>query len=127
MRQHSVLLASAIALVGCARGSSAPPAPAPLDPVGVYRFETAYQGQTVTGRVTVSGEPGSYSGSVEPDAVAPPMDIYSVVVQGQQMTLVCDAGGDDLVMTLTFSGDDFTGTWVLGMDGGEVKGARVRQ
>jgi hypothetical protein len=127
MRQYSVLLASAIALVGCARGSSAPPAPQPLDPVGVYSFETAYQGQAVTGRVTIRGEPGSYSGIIEPDAVAPPMDIYSVVVDGQQVTVVADAGYDDLVITMKFTGDSYTGTWVLGVDGGEMKGTRVRQ
>lgn len=126
-RATSVLLSSALVVAACARGAATPPAPAPLDPTGTFSFETTFQGQAITGQIIVRGEAGQYTGSVEPDAVAPPVEIYSVQVEGQQMTVVGDAGGEDLVITMTFTGDTYTGTWVLGFDGGDIKGARVQQ
>lgn len=126
LRVSSALIATAVA-AACARGGAEPPTPAPLDPVGTYSFETTVEGQTVTGRVVIRGEPGSYTGMIEPDVGPPPMEIYSVTVDGQQLTAVADAGGEDVVLTLTFDGDNFTGTWVLGFDSGVLVGRRIRQ
>ncbi len=131
-RTSSLFLALAVAAgtVACAAKASVdapPPAPAPLDPVGVYSFSTLYQGEPMTGRIVIRGAPGSYTGVVEPTAGAPPVEIYSVTVEGQQVRILADAGGDDLMMTMTFTGDQYTGSWVLGFDSGEMTGTRVQQ
>jgi hypothetical protein len=64
---------------------------------------------------------------VEPDAGAPAVEIYSVTVEGQQLMVLADAGGDDLVITMTVTGDRFTGSWILGFDSGEMTGSRIPQ
>lgn len=110
-----------------AKGAVEAPVPVPLDPVGVYSFSTIYQGEPMTGRIVIRGGPGSYSGMVEPDAGAPAVEIYSVTVEGQQLMVFADAGGDDLVITMTVTGDRFTGSWVLGFDSGEMTGSRIPQ
>jgi hypothetical protein len=98
-----------------------------LDPVGVYNFEASFEGQMINGRIVIRGEPGSYTGMVEPTTGPPPVEIYSVSVEGQVMTIFGDAGGEDLVITLTFVGNTYTGTWALGFDSGELSGSRVEQ
>jgi hypothetical protein len=99
-----------------------------LDPVGTYTFATTFQGAEISGQVIIRGEPGSYTGMVEPTTGPTAVEIYSVTVEGQTLTLYADAGGEDLVMTMTFAGgDSYTGSWMLGFDSGEVTGERVRQ
>ncbi|NIM52270.1 MAG: hypothetical protein GTN62_13355 [Gemmatimonadales bacterium] len=127
------LLLAVGAAVGCASGTAgAPPAtaepePEAVDPVGTYSFETTYQGQTVTGRIVITKTGESFGGVLEPDAGPPPVDIYRVTVDGQEMTVIGDAGGEDLVITMTFTGDTYTGSWVLGFDSGELKGERIKR
>ncbi|MGD2135179.1 MAG: hypothetical protein PVF27_03420 [Gemmatimonadales bacterium] len=130
LRLSAGLIAAAVLAAGCARGGGEPPAPVtppPIDPVGAYSFETTVEGQTVTGRVVIRGEPGNYTGMIEPDMGPPPIEIYSVTVEGQQVTVVGDAGGEDVVITMTFEGDTYTGNWVLGFDSGEISGRRIEQ
>jgi hypothetical protein len=103
------------------------PTPAPLDPVGVYSFSTIYQGGPMTGRIVIRGAPGSYTGMVEPAGGPPPTQIYSVTVEGQKLLILADAGGEDLMLEMTFTGDRYTGSWMLGFDSGEMTGARVPQ
>lgn len=126
----ALIIGVAAGTVACAAKApvdAPPPAPAPLDPAGVYSFSTIYQGEPMTGRIVIRGVPGSYTGVVEPTAGAPPVEIYSVMVEGQQVRILADAGGEDLMMTMTFTGDQYTGSWVLGFDSGEMTGTRVRQ
>ena len=131
MRRTAILvLALAGGLAACAakggvEASAPAPAAAPLDPVGVYSFSTTYQGGPMTGRIVIRGAPGSYTGTVEPAGGPPPTEIYSVIVEGQELQIVADAGGDDLTIAMKFSGDRFTGSWLLGFDSGEMTGTRV--
>ncbi len=108
-----------------------PPAPAQqeaLDPVGTYTFSTTFQGMTVSGRIIIRGEPENYTGMVEPTEGPPPVEIYAVMVEGQKITVYADAGGDDLIMTMEFAGgSSYTGSWMLGFDGGELTGEKVEQ
>ena len=104
----------------------APPPPAAVDPVGTYNFSTIFQGGPLTGRIVIRGEPGRYTGMLTPASGPGPVTIYSLSVEGQTMTLFGDADGDDLIVTMTFTGDSYTGTWALGFDGGEMSGSRVK-
>ena len=110
--------------------AEAPPAPAQqeaLDPVGTYTFSATYQGMTIPGRINVSGEPENYTGLIEAEG-QPPVEIYSVMVEGQKITVYGDAGGDDLIMTMEFAdGSSFTGSWMLGFDSGEMMGEKTKQ
>lgn len=106
--------------------SSEAPAPAPLDPVGVYSFSTAVEGTPVLGRVVIRGEPGSYTGMIEPtEGPVGPFEIYAVTVEGQKLTAYADSGGDDVILMLEFTGNAYKGTWTSGFDGGEITGERI--
>ncbi len=125
-----LVLAVAGIVIACASKAEvdAPaPAPTPLDPVGSYSFSTVYQGEPTTGRIVIRGAPGNYTGIVEPTSGPPPVEIYAVTVEGQQVRILADAGGEDLMITMTFTGDRYTGSWVLGFDSGELSGSRIPQ
>lgn len=139
----ALLVLPIVALAACSSGGStaeapaqapapaeAPPPPAQpeaLDPLGTYTFSATYQGMTIPGRINVSGEPENYTGLIEAEG-QPPVEIYSVMVEGQKITVYGDAGGDDLIMTMEFAaGSSFTGTWMLGFDGGEMTGEKIQQ
>jgi len=140
----AILMFAMLAIGACSSGGTtaeapaqapapaeAPPAPAQpetIDPVGSYTFSTSFQGMTVSGGIIIRGEPGSYTGMVEPTEGPPPVEIYSVTVEGQKITLYADAGGDDLIMTMQFAGgSSYTGTWMLGFDSGEMTGEKAQK
>jgi hypothetical protein len=115
-------LTLAVAAAACVRG------PAPLEPVGTYSFETLYQGQFMTGTIVVDpgAAEGQYQGVVRPDNGPPPVPIIEVTVLEREMTIVGDAGGDELIIVLVFDeeGVTYTGSWVIGFDSGEMTGQR---
>ncbi len=124
----TLFLALAVAggVTACAaKGAVEAPVPTPLDPVGVYTFSTIYQGGPMTGRIVIRGVPGNYTGMVEPAEGPPPTEIYSVTVEGQELLILADAGGEDLIVKMTFTGDRFIGSWIVGFDSGDMTGARV--
>jgi hypothetical protein len=99
-----------------------------MDPLGTYSFSTTYQGMTVAGKIYIQGEPDNYTGLVEPSEGPPPVEIYAVTVEGQKITVYGDAGGDDLIMTMEFAGGTtYTGTWMVGFDGGDMTGEKLEQ
>lgn len=126
----AALMLAAACSSGTTTGAGPAPSPAPerpvdLDPVGTYTFETSFEGQTITRAIVITGSPGAYGGSVEPDVGPPPVPITDVTVNGQEITLAADAGGEELIIVMTFTGKTYTGTWVLGFDSGELRGERV--
>ena len=130
---RTVALTVALVLgVACASGTAgspgAPPEPAPpppLDPVGTYAFETSFEGQTISGKIFITGSPGAYGGSVEPEIGPPPVPITGVTVSGQEITLTADAGGEELTIVMVFTGKSYTGTWMLAFDSGELRGEKI--
>ena len=113
--------------------ASPPPAaasrvvPAPvLDPVGDFDFATVTpDGTTVQGLITIRGTAGAYTGSIDAGAQGA-FPIKSVVVSGQIVTINAEHPQGPLDLRLTFVADDFTGSWQLGTDGGELTGKRKR-
>jgi hypothetical protein len=131
MKQTS--FAALVLLTACApaptrEAPSASPAPATaaaaaLNPVGIFQFTTSDGGETVSGSIEVTGQTGAYGGHIRtPNDV---IVITSVAVTGQQMVVTGDTPGGTLTLTLNFTGNDFTGGWVLAGVTGEMRGQRT--
>jgi hypothetical protein len=127
-----------LVLAACASSprEAVPPAPPPiaerviaapaLDPVGEFEFSTATpDGTPANGTITISGSPGAYAGSIDAGAHGT-FPIKSVVVSGQTLTINAEHPQGALDVRLTFVADDFTGSWQLGTDTGEMVGKRKR-
>ena len=109
-----------------AQQAGAPAAVAALDPVGEFEFSTATpDGTPANGTITISGSPGAYAGSIDAGAHGT-FPIKSVVVSGQTLTINAEHPQGALDVRLTFVADDFTGSWQLGTDTGEMVGKRKR-
>jgi hypothetical protein len=98
-------------------------APAALNPVGMFPFTTAVNGNEVTGSIEVTGQAGEYGGTIR-TSVTPDIPITGVVVTGQQMVVAADTPDGPLTLTLAFTGDTFTGEWELNGDSGAIRGRR---
>jgi hypothetical protein len=94
-----------------------------VNPVGTFEFTTAADGETLTGSIEVSGQPGAYAGHIRTPHDDIP--ITSVAVTGQQMVVTGDTPGGPLTLTLNFTGNSFTGGWTVGEDSGEIRGQRM--
>jgi hypothetical protein len=99
-------------------------APAAVNPVGMFPFTTAVDGNEVTGSIEVTGQAGEYGGTIR-TSVTPDIPITGVVVTGQQMVVAADTPDGPLTLTLAFTGDTFTGEWELNGDGGALQGRRA--
>lgn len=110
----------------------APPAPAALeqptevDPVGTYTFSTTVQGMAVDGQMRIGGSRGSWGGSIYSD-VTGEMPISRVTVDGQQVVVLADTPDGPVRIRMMFNGESFSGDWVLGADGGTLRGRRITQ
>jgi len=119
-RRSAVAALFTLVLAACASRPSGPP---PLNPVGTFDFTTTVEGTAVTGTITIVRNGDAYSGSVGTN-VTETIGIRSVVVEGQTMTVVGDTPDGPVTMTVTFTGDTFTGAWTLAGMGGEMTGKR---
>lgn len=125
MNRSTAVLVVAGLVGGCAAKGSNPPAPAALEPAGTYAFSSTYEGQPITGTMVLRKTESGYSGVVEAETGPPPVPVYAVTVQGSTMTVFGDTGGDDLIITLQFTGDQFTGSWVVGFEGADITGTKL--
>lgn len=100
-----------------------PPAPAAVDPVGVFDFTTTVEGMAVAGTITVTKTAAGYGGSIATN-VTETIPVRSVVVEGQKATVVADTPDGPINFTMEFKGDEFTGTWTLGAMSGVHSGKR---
>jgi hypothetical protein len=95
-----------------------------LNPVGEFEFSTMTpDGTPIRGVISIIGSPGAYTGSVDA-AEHGKFPIKSVVVSGQTMTINAEHPEGPLDVRLSFVADDFTGSWQLGTDTGEMAGKR---
>ncbi len=126
MRRLAALLLIGVTIAGCSRSTVSgnnPPRPEPesppvtaLDPLGVYDFQTQAMGSTVTGTFTISGSPGSYSGSASSDIGR--FSLSEIAVDGQHLSFMGDSPDFVVYFALDFDGDSFTGQWdAEGMSG----------
>ena len=99
-------------------------AAASLTPIGTFDFAaTLPDGSQATGIFTITGSPGSYSGTISrEDGSATPLTNISVDGQTLMFTTVIPDG--TVGMTLTFTGNDFVGRWAVEGADGPVTGKR---
>ncbi len=103
------------------------PAPAPakaLDPVGTFAATTEVNGNPIAGKLYITSTNGRLGGRFVSDAF-PEMPVSKVVVQGQTMTVDLETPNGTATVALTFNGNEFTGQWELGGQGGAMKGRRL--
>ena len=95
-----------------------------LNPVGTFDFTAIVpDGSEAPGSFTISGSPGAYTGTIERPGMGG-SDLTSIVVDGQTLTIGANIPDGAVVLTLTFTGNDFTGKWALGDAGGAIRGKR---
>jgi hypothetical protein len=98
-----------------------PPAPPPFNPVGTYDFVAGMEGMEIGGTMTITGsaEEG-YSGSLDTEMGAASMS--DIAVDSQTVTFyIPDADAD---VSITFDGDEFTGTLAGAMGSGYFNGTK---
>ena len=101
-----------------------PTAPATMNAVGTYDFTAiAPDGSPMRGSFTISGSPGSYSGTIAREG-QDGTPLTGITVEGQTMTLSANIPEGTVVLTLNFTGNDFAGTWAIQDAGGAVTGRR---
>lgn len=137
MLRQFISLVSTAALAACASGGSgapaaapapvvqAPPASAPVNPVGEFEFATEVNGSPMKGVIDIHGTPGAYTGKIVSD-ITPELPLTSVTVSGQTMKLIADTPNGVVTMNVTFTGPAFSGNWELAGTGGSVTGKRTK-
>ena len=100
------------------------PTPA-LNPVGTFDFTAVLpDGSESNGSFTITGSPGTYAGTIERPGMGG-SDLTSVAVDGQTLTLGANIPDGAVVLTLNFTGNEFTGKWALGSEAeGPIRGKR---
>jgi hypothetical protein len=98
---------------------------AAVNPVGEFEYSTMTPDGPLTGTMTIRGTPGNYTGSINAGAMGV-FPVKGVTVNGQVMTIASEHPEGPLGLRLTFVGDEFTGSWHLGTESGEVAGKRKR-
>lgn len=100
------------------------PTPAAVNPVGEFEWSSALpDGTPIKGTITITGSPGAYTGSVSAVEMGV-FPITSVVVTGQTMVINADHPQGPIEIRLTFVANDFTGSWQLNADTGQMVGKR---
>ncbi len=125
MRMKVGVLAT-LFLAGCASAGGRDAVPTDVDPVGSYTLTTTIQGTQVNGQMRIQGEPGAYSGAVYTGFTGE-IPIRSVSVDGNQVFIMADTPDGPVDVQITFDGDTFTGTWMLGPERGPIQGRRVNR
>jgi hypothetical protein len=98
---------------------------AAVNPVGEFEYSTLTPDGPLTGTITIRGTPGNYTGSIDGGAMGV-FPIKGVTVSGQAMTIASEHPEGPLEVRMTFAGDEFTGSWHLGPQSGEIAGKRKR-
>lgn len=109
-------------LSACAGGPPPePPAPPPLDPVGTYDFVVGMEGMEIGGTMTITGSAeDGYSGSLDTEMGGASM--ADIAISDQTVTFyIPDVDAD---VSITFEGDEFTGSMVGSMGSGYFNGTK---
>lgn len=124
MKRLLTLLPLALVLSACSGVSApaAPPAPPPLDPVGVYDCSMDVDGMEILATLSIEGQPGAYTGTVNSDMGT--MPVGDISVEGDDMTFMIDTPDMAVFFTVTFNGANFTGDFDAGGMGGVITGTK---
>jgi hypothetical protein len=126
MKRLLSTLPLALLFVACSSGgANAPAEPAPppaLDPTGVYDCLLDVDGMEIGATVTINGEAGAYTGSVDSDMG--PSPVSDITVDGQEMTFLVDTPDMSVFFVVTFDGPNFSGDFDAGGMGGMIIGTK---
>ena len=126
MKRSIAILPLMALLAACSGGMSGAPAPEPtpppLDPTGVYDCWLSVEGMEFGAVLTIEGEPGSYTGTVDSEMGA--MRVRDLNVQGDQMSFVVDTPDMSVPFDVTFEGDAFSGDFDAGGMIGYITGEK---
>ena len=116
---------SVVLLTACATaGTPGEDGPVDVDPVGSYTLTTIIQGTPVRGQMRITGEPGAWAGAVYTGFTGE-LPIRSVSVDGSRVFITADTPDGPVDVHVTFDGETFTGTWMMGPETGSIEGRRV--
>ena len=116
---------SVVLLTACATaGGTGEAGPAAVDPVGSYTLTAIIEGSPVRGQMRITGEPGAYGGAVYTSFTGE-LPIRSVTVDGNQVFITASTPDGPVDVQVTFDGDTFSGSWMMGPDTGAIEGRRV--
>lgn len=107
-----------------APGAPAGSAAAAPSPVGRYEFTSKFNGQSVSGHITVAGAPGGYRGVLRSPALSE-ITLDQVSLDGNVLTLAGSTEQGRLTMRLTLDSPVFTGRWTLGNMSEAISGHRL--
>lgn len=115
---------SAPAAIQVTPPTSAVTATPAMNPVGTFDFiAITPDGSPSNGSFTIAGSPGAYTGTIERPGMGG-SGLSSIAVEGQTMTISADIPDGAVVLTLNFTGNDFTGKWALQGAEGAISGKR---
>ena len=112
-------------VAACSGGAPpAPPAPAPLDPTGVYDMLIEIEGMgQMPATLTITGTPGAYQGVANSEMGRTP--VSNIEVDGNMMSFFVDTPDMSVYFNVLFEGDSFTGSFDAGGGmGGYVSGKK---
>jgi hypothetical protein len=110
MKRLATVLPLALILSACAGGmgnTSAPEPPPPPDPTGVYDCWLSVEGMEFGAVLTIEGDPGTYTGTV--DSEMGPAPVSNLEVDGDVMTFVVDTPDASVFFTVTMNDAGFSG------------------
>ena len=116
------LAASSGVMTGAAAPEPTPPPPPALDPVGTYDCLLDVEGMQLSAVMTISGEPGAYSGTVNSEMG--PAPVSDIAIDGNQMTFAVDTQDMAVFFVVTFDGNNFSGQFDAGGMGGYISGTK---
>jgi len=124
MKRFVTVLPMALFLSACSGGMGGAPTPEPAspDPTGVYDCWLQVEGMEFGAVLTVQGEPGSYTGSV--DSEMGPAPVSDVVVEGDVMTFVVDMPDAAVFFNVTLNDTGFSGQFDAGGMIGSISGEK---
>ena len=113
-----------LALAAASACATTPAGPPPFDPVGSYDYTAYFEGQPLSGTMTIEEGEEGYEGTIL-SAAFPPIPIMSVTVEGQAGTIEAVGPGGPLLVDFTATDDAIQGTWSMGVQGGEFTATRT--
>ncbi|HEY0035784.1 MAG TPA: hypothetical protein VGB66_03805 [Longimicrobium sp.] len=127
---RAAALAAALVTTACATAPASGPAAGPEvvasstpNPVGTFNFRSNVQGRDFDGIIRIArAESGAYTGTVTTPLTGE-LSVRSVHVQGSSIRVTAQGRMGDAVLTMNFTGANFTGDWTYGPSSGRMTGS----
>ncbi len=127
---RAAAFAAALFTTACATAPASTPAagpeavaPSAPDPVGTFNFRSNVQGRDFEGVIRITrAEGGAFAGTVTTPLTGE-LPVRSVEVEGSRIRVTAQGRMGDAVLTMNFTGANFTGEWTYGPSSGRMTGS----